>query len=102
MKFLCVFIIIKYIKHSYLTQRLTYYSDHLRQKIRVRAVSYTHLDVYKRQMQNGTELDRKVDIYSWWKATVAMSTKSRCQGNDAGSAHLWTLRGVRLGGFSRL
>ena len=46
-------------------------------------VSYTHLDVYKRQMQNSTDLDR-VDKYSRLRTALATSNKLRCQGNDLG------------------
>ena len=51
--------------------------------------------MYKRQVQNSTDLDRKVDKYSQIlsRGPVAISIKLGHKGNDAGLAYLQNVTG---------
>ena len=46
--------------------------------------------------QNRTDIDRKVDKHSWWRAAVSTSTKLRRKGRDPGTPYIWSIAGVNL------
>ena len=46
--------------------------------------------------RNSTDVDRKVDKYSWWTTAITTSTKLRRKGNDPGPIHLWSTTGGNL------